>query len=156
MADVSIRDENTAAEECLKNFFTIASFQGRLAFLLMSIHAVIPTLLTDLLHFNPHKILWYNMLYGIGMHLFARPSMRPLNTGQRMVFSILGSWMFNTSAMKVFGHFAAGAEERPYLMTFFSFMTGRMMILNLLAYLYHVDHRAGTIRRNSFYDSMYR
>lgn len=149
-------DEETLIEDCLKTFYTIATIQGRLAYLFMSIHAVNPNILTSLLHYNPHKILWYNMLYGTTLHLYSRPNMKPLTTGHRIAFSVLGSMMFNYSAMRVFASFAEHTDDYPYLMVLLGFLAGRGMMLNLMAYLYHVDCRAGTIRRDNYFDSIYR
>lgn len=155
MPENNPQDEDAAVEECIRNFYTIATIQGRIAYLLMSIHAVNPNILTDLLRFNPHRLLWYNMLYGITLHMYSRPNMRPLTPGHRMTFSLLGSLMFNYTSMKVFEYFAKNADERPYLMLVLSFIAGRTMMLHLLAYLYHVDTRAGLIRRDQWFDSIY-
>lgn len=152
----NMREEEIAIEECIGNFYTIASLQGRIGYLLMSIHAVNPAILNSLLPSDPRQILWYNMLYGTAFHIYSRPNMRTLTTVHRTIFSVLGSLMFNYSAMGVFGYYAERLGERPYLMTFLGFITGRIMILHFLAYLYHVDARsAGAVRRDNLFDSMY-
>lgn len=81
--------------------------------------------------------------------------MKPLSSGHRALFSVLGSFMFNYTAMRVFDTFAQYVEQRPYIMTLLGFIAGRAMMLHLLAYLYHVDTRGGSIRRDAYYDSMY-
>lgn len=150
------RDEERIIDDCIRTFYRIATLQGRIAYLLMSIHAVNPAILNRLLHNKLHQILWYNMLYGTTIHLYSRPNMRPVNPGHRICFSILGSLMFNYSAMRVFGYFAQYVEERPYLMTFLGFLAGRAMIVQLLAYLYHVDSRSGTVAiGDHLFDSIY-
>lgn len=150
-------NDEEAIDECIGNFYTVANLQGRISYMLMSVHALRPDFLIQLLHYDPHQILWYNMLYGTGIHIYSRPNMRALNVFHRVVFSVLGSMMFNYSAMSVFRYIRERlADERPQFLAFMGFMAGRLMMLNLLAYLYHVDSRVpGTIRRDSLFESMY-
>lgn len=148
------RDEDI--EECIRNFYRVATLQGRIAYLFMSIHAINPAILNSILPSDPYQILWANMMYGTTLHLYARPNMRNLNTFHRSVFAFGGSIMFNCSVMKVFAYFNENLDERPIFMTFLGFVTSRIMLLYFLAYLYHVDSREpGLVRRNSWFDSMY-
>lgn len=152
----NMRDEDAAIEECMRNFYTVATLQGRMAYLFMSIHAVNPEILNNILPFDPHHILWCNMFYGTTLHLYARPNMGQFTLVHRAIFSILGSLMFNYSTMRVFRYFAERLDERPLLMTILGFTAGRIMMFHFLAYLYHVDSRTpGTTRRDAMYDSMY-
>lgn len=149
------RDEDSYVEQCVNNFAIIASMQGRIAYMIMSVHAIKPSILTNLLKFNPHNILWYNMLYGMAVYIYSRPSMKSLLSGHRAMFSILGSCMFNFTAMRVFAYLAQYVDRRPNLMPVLGFMIGRTMLLRFLAYLYHVDTRGGHLRRDSYYDFLY-
>lgn len=67
--------------------------------------------------------------------------------------------MFNYSTIQVYEWLVERLEHRPYLLTFLGFLTGRIMIVHLLAYLYHVDTRCigvgHYVRRDSAYETMY-
>lgn len=148
--------EEEALNECINNFYTIATLQGRIAYLLMSVHAVNPAILTNLFHRDPHGFLLANMLYGTAVHIFSRANMTPLNFSYRTTFSVLGSLMFNYSVMSVYGWLAERLQDRPISLGMTAFTAGRLMMLCLLAFLYHVDtRRPGQIRRSSLFDSMY-
>ncbi|XP_063919715.1 uncharacterized protein LOC135134811 [Zophobas morio] len=123
----------------LELFYITATLQGRIAYFLMSIHAVNPSILKSFTDYNPKKYLFANMVYGVGVMLYCRPSMRAISRFNRTVFSILGSLMFNHSSLLFYG-------------------CGRVMMLHLLAYLYHVDsrYRGFHIRPYPEYESMYR
>lgn len=124
------------------------------------------------------KILFTNMIYGMGVMIYSRPSMRPINSFQRTAFryirnlyrwwnqhnankdlSTLGSLMFCHSSMMVYKWLSATFSHRPYMLTFLGFISGRVMMVHLLAYLYHIDSRVYIpgqyFRRNADFESMY-
>ncbi|XP_022920340.1 uncharacterized protein [Onthophagus taurus] len=144
--------------QCLDNFYTTASIQGRVAYLLMSVYAVNPNIWHRFTLYNPSHILFSNMIYGAAVHIYSRPAMRPISGGNRIVFSILGSMMFNYSSMLVFEFLKEKLDHRPILLTLLGFICGRMMMLHFLSYLYHVDRISRVdrnFRRNPAFDSMY-
>nr|CAI5854390.1 unnamed protein product [Callosobruchus analis] len=76
-----------------------------------------------------------------------------------MSFGILGSLMFNHSSMLCFNWLRTVFPDRPYLLTFMSFVSGRIMMVHLLAFLYHMDTRSAvsgpSVRRDSTFEGMY-
>lgn len=148
--------EEDIINDCIQSFYFTASVQGRLAYLIMSIHAVNPDIISAICSYNPKPLLFTNMLYGIGVYIYSRPNMVQLSPIHRATFSVLGSMSFNYSSMLVYDWLVEKLVDRPYLLTFMGFMCGRLMMLHLLAYIYHVDNRVpGSVRRNSAFDAMY-
>lgn len=148
--------EEDIIKECIESFYLTASLQGRLAYLIMSIHAVNPEIVSTVWNYNPKPLLFSNMLYGIGVYIYSRPNMMQFNPIHRTTFSVLGSMSFNYSSMLVYDWLVEKLSDRPYLLTFMGFLCGRLMMLHLLAYIYHVDNRVpGSVRRNSAFDAMY-
>ncbi|XP_017778079.1 PREDICTED: uncharacterized protein LOC108563804 [Nicrophorus vespilloides] len=144
-------------EQFCEDFATVAGMQGRVAYLLMSIHVANPCILHRFFSYDPSTVLYTNMVYGIGLMLYARPNMRPIGNINRIIFSLLGSLMFNFSSVAVFDHIRERFFRKPFLVTFLGFISGRFFMLHLLAYLYHVDirSRSRNVPRNSTFDSMY-
>ncbi|KAK5639833.1 hypothetical protein RI129_010644 [Pyrocoelia pectoralis] len=155
--DSIVRQEDLI-RECERNFYLIATIQGRLSYLVMSIHAVNPSICERFTLYNPGPLLFYNMVYGVAANLHSRPHMQLLGSFHRLTFSILGSLIFNHSTMLVYEWVVNTFPTRPYLCTFMGFFTGRLMLVYFLAYLYHVDTRsiAGhLLPRDPNYESMY-
>jgi hypothetical protein len=69
-------------------FCITATLQGRVAYLLMSIHAVSPYFVKSLTVYEPKNYLFVNMLYGIGIMLYCRPSMMAISKFNRAIFRI--------------------------------------------------------------------
>nr|XP_008190955.1 PREDICTED: uncharacterized protein LOC103312336 isoform X1 [Tribolium castaneum] len=139
-------------------FSISATLQGRVAYLLMSIHAVNPHIVKSFTNCDPKHYLFMNMLYGVAIMIYCRPSMYAISKFNRAAFSILGSLMFNHSSMLCYEWLVEKLSHRPYLLTFLGFLSGRIMMLHLLAYCYHVDsrYRGFHIRPYPEYESMYR
>lgn len=58
--------------------------------------------------------------------------------------------------MSVYEWLITKLGDRPILLTFVGFFSGRFMILHLLGFLYHVDSRVpGTIPRDPDFETMY-
>ncbi|KAK4872783.1 hypothetical protein RN001_014812 [Aquatica leii] len=99
------------------------------------------------------------MIYGFAVHLHSRPHMQLVGGFHRLIFSVLGSCMFNYSSMMVYEWLMTKVpNDRPFLLTFAGFFTGRLLIVHLLAYLYHVDTRSvigRSLRRDLNYETMY-
>ncbi|KAF5290274.1 hypothetical protein FQR65_LT11607 [Abscondita terminalis] len=155
----SIVTQDQLSQECIDNFYLIATIQGRFAYLLMSIHAVNPSIFIRLLGVNPGPFLFKNMIYGLAVHLHSRPHMHVLGGLHRTIFSVLGSLMFNNTTMMVYEWVAKNMpQDRPYLLTSAGFVAGRILIMYFLAYLYHVDTRSvvgRNLRRDRNYETMY-
>ncbi|KAK9746800.1 hypothetical protein QE152_g5851 [Popillia japonica] len=144
--------------QVIDNFYITASVQGRVAYLLMSIYAVNPVIWHRFIDYNPSHIIFSNMIYGSTVYIFSRPAMRPISIVNRLIFSILGSMMFNYSSMLVYEYLVGKWNHRPVLLTVLGFFAGRLMMLHYLSYLYHVDRMSRIERnfeRNAAYDSMY-
>ncbi|KAJ8968769.1 hypothetical protein NQ314_002118 [Rhamnusium bicolor] len=143
----------------VRDFFIAAIFQGRFAYCLMSLHAVNPSILTYFVNSDPYPYLWANMVYGITVMIYTRPSLSVIAPFNRMVFGVLGSLMFNHSSMICYDWLTTLYPDSPYLLTFMGFMSGRLMMVHLLAFLYHIDTRSnipGTIIRRDFaFETMY-
>lgn len=76
------------------------------------------------------------------------------------MFSALGSLMFNYGSMSVFNWiretYANDANNVPYLASCMGLLVGRIFMLHLLAFLYHVDLKCDrNMPRNSTLDSMF-
>ncbi|KAB0792475.1 hypothetical protein PPYR_14434 [Photinus pyralis] len=156
--DVNQSSQSDLVRKCEQNFYLTATIQGRLSYLLMSIHAVTPSICARLTTYNPGPILFYNMLYGVAAHLHCRPHMQLLGSFHRVAFSILGSIAFNHSCMMGFQWVVNTFPMRPYLRTFMGFFVGRLMMVYFLAYMYHVDSRSVVgqiVERDANYESMY-
>ncbi|GJQ76375.1 hypothetical protein Trydic_g2093 [Trypoxylus dichotomus] len=144
--------------QCVDNFYFTASIQSRVAYLLMSIYAVNPNIWHRFIEYSPSHILFSNMIYGSAVYIYSRPAMRPISVVNRVVFSILGSMMFNYSSMLVYDYLVRKWSHRPILVTILGFFCGRIMMLHYLSYLYHVDRMSRIERnfqRNAAFDSMY-
>ncbi|XP_018567611.1 uncharacterized protein LOC108908163 [Anoplophora glabripennis] len=156
--------ETTLSEEeqwrrLVRHFFIAAIYQGRVAYCIMSIHAVNPYILNSILSYDPYPYLWANMIYGIAVMIFSRPSLRIIVPINRLSFGILGSLMFNHSSMICYHWLSTVFPNRPYVLTIMAFFSGRFMMMHLLAFLYHLDsrsHMSGSIvPRDYTLESMY-
>lgn len=77
-----------------------------------------------------------------------------------LIYSILGSMMFNYSTMQFYEYLVEKLSHKLYLLTFLGYISGRIMMVHLMAYLYHVDTRISesnnrNISRNSNFETMY-
>ncbi|XP_031357414.1 uncharacterized protein LOC116181251 isoform X2 [Photinus pyralis] len=86
--DVNQSSQSDLVRKCEQNFYLTATIQGRLSYLLMSIHAVTPSICARLTTYNPGPILFYNMLYGVAAHLHCRPHMQLLGSFHRVAFRL--------------------------------------------------------------------
>ncbi|XP_018323393.1 uncharacterized protein LOC108735754 [Agrilus planipennis] len=164
-------DDNTLLlYDFIDAFYVTASLQGKIAYLLMSVHVVNPGIfiswnlrkvnIFSVLQYNPHTLLFRNMVYGMAVHIFSRPSMFSLIFTTRLSFSILGSMMFSYSSLQVFEWLIGKmGDNHINLLTLLGFLAGRLMMGSLVAYLYHVDSRNvfayRYVRRDNVLESMY-
>ncbi|KAJ8975546.1 hypothetical protein NQ317_009202 [Molorchus minor] len=159
MADVTVLSEEEQWRLLVENFCLAAIFQGRLAYCLMSIHAVNPSIMNYCFGTDLYPYLWANMVYGIAVMIYCRPCLRPIAPFNRMVFGLLGSLMFNHSSMICFNWLSHIIPDNIYFLTFMGFISGRIMMVHLLAFLYHVDTRTNvpgvTVVRDSTFEAMY-
>lgn len=67
--------------------------------------------------------------------------------------------MFNYSSMQLYDYLVDKFSERLYLLTFLGYLSGRILMVHFLAYLYHVDSRSiistRSVTPNSNFESMY-
>nr|XP_015833289.1 PREDICTED: uncharacterized protein LOC103312336 isoform X3 [Tribolium castaneum] len=68
-------------------FSISATLQGRVAYLLMSIHAVNPHIVKSFTNCDPKHYLFMNMLYGVAIMIYCRPSMYAISKFNRAAFS---------------------------------------------------------------------
>ncbi|KAJ8949984.1 hypothetical protein NQ318_002393 [Aromia moschata] len=159
MTTETVLTEEEQWRNLVQNFCLAAIFQGRLSYCLMSIHAVNPHILNYWLSFDLYPYLWANMVYGITIMIYTRPSLRVISPFNRMVFGILGSLMFNHSSMICYNWLSTIIPDNSYFLTFMGFLAGRIMMVHLLAFLYHIDTRTNVpgviVLRNSTFESMY-
>nr|XP_023014383.1 uncharacterized protein LOC111504122 isoform X2 [Leptinotarsa decemlineata] len=134
MATEANLTEEEQWEHFLEMFYLAATFQGRAAYFLMSIHAVNPGVLTQILGIDPFPYLWATMIYGVAIMIFSRPSMRVIFPLNRIAFG-------------------------PFMRTFMGFLSGRLMMVHLLAFLYHIDTRTNIpdlyVTRDVAFEGMY-
>ncbi|XP_019770768.1 uncharacterized protein LOC109544840 [Dendroctonus ponderosae] len=159
MPEQGTQSEVEEREEFIKAFCEIAGFQGRFAYCLMSIYAVNPALFEYFTSVDLYPFLLWNMIYGIAVMIMSRPSLKPLVPVHRFTFSLLGSLAFNYSSLQFFHWLAANLEGMPILRTLLGYLSGRVMIVHLIAFLYHIDTRCTDVsnraRRLSAFEAMY-
>nr|XP_023014381.1 uncharacterized protein LOC111504122 isoform X1 [Leptinotarsa decemlineata] len=159
MATEANLTEEEQWEHFLEMFYLAATFQGRAAYFLMSIHAVNPGVLTQILGIDPFPYLWATMIYGVAIMIFSRPSMRVIFPLNRIAFGMLGSLMFNHASMVCFKYLCTVFPDRPFMRTFMGFLSGRLMMVHLLAFLYHIDTRTNIpdlyVTRDVAFEGMY-
>lgn len=80
------RSDEAALQECYNKFCLVASVQGRIAYFLMSVHAVNPFILGSIINFDPFHILFKNMIYGCGVLIFWRPFLNKVYLPYRLSF----------------------------------------------------------------------
>lgn len=116
------------------------------------------------------------MIYGITVELISRPCLKPLMPIHKFTFrytqylilipkpkmdfsSLLGSLSFNYSSLLCFHWIFNHLEDSPVIRTFLGYMAGRILMVHLLAFLYHIDTRCTDPgerpRRISAFEVMY-
>lgn len=67
--------------------------------------------------------------------------------------------MFNHSSLICYRWIYSIFAERPYVLTFMGFMSGRIMMIHLLAFMYHIDTRTNipgaAVPRDYAFEGMY-
>ncbi|KAF7271033.1 hypothetical protein GWI33_015999 [Rhynchophorus ferrugineus] len=158
MPDQETQYEQPEWDQFVQTFCQVASLQGRLAYCLMSVHAVNPAILQIFTDYDIYNILFWNMIYGITVMITARPALRPLMPLHRLTFGILASLSFNHSTLLWYRWLSHRFENNIMLLTFLGYLSGRIMIVHLLAFLYHIDTRCNDTlrpRRDPAFESMY-
>ncbi|CAG9861533.1 unnamed protein product [Phyllotreta striolata] len=146
-------------EQFVISFYNCAMLQGTVAYLLMSIYAVAPQEISSYLGFDLAGYLWSNMVYGLSVVIFSRPTFRSVSPSNRIAFALLGSLMFNHASMNCFSWIHRTFPERPYVRGFLGFFAGRIMMVHFLAFLYHMDTRTITpgvrMERSPVFEQIY-
>ncbi|KAG5877902.1 hypothetical protein JTB14_011619 [Gonioctena quinquepunctata] len=118
-----------------------------------------PSSLSKIFGIDPYPYLWATMLYGIAIMIFARPSLVTISPLNRIAFGMLGSLMFNHASMVCFQWVCTIFIERPLMRMFMGFLSGRLMMVHLLAFLYHMDTRSNipniNVPREMAFEGMY-
>ncbi|KAK9876866.1 hypothetical protein WA026_015099 [Henosepilachna vigintioctopunctata] len=140
--------------------YLFATYQGRLAYALMSVYAVCPEKIDQYIPYNVSGILFGNMLCGIGVMIFGRPSLAMVRLFYRLPFSIGGSLMFNHASMTYFEWIHETCQDSTFIAMVLSYIGGRVFMIHLLSFLYHVDTRTfhfgyNRPKRNQIYEHMY-
>ncbi|XP_050315107.1 uncharacterized protein LOC126749458 [Anthonomus grandis grandis] len=159
MPDQYSQSEEEARAEFLTTFCDVAAFQGRVAYCLMSVYAVNPYVFEYFTDINFYPYFFWNMVYGITFMIVSRPSMRPLMPIHRATFSLLGSLSFNYSSLMWYDWLNVHLGERTILRTLAAYFSGRVFMVHLIAFMYHVDTRCTAVdqrpRRESVFEAMY-
>ncbi|KAL1517623.1 hypothetical protein ABEB36_001362 [Hypothenemus hampei] len=146
-------------DEFVKYFCQIASMQGRIAYCLMSLYSVNPSILNYFISTDLHPFLMWNMIYGITVMIISRPCLKSLMPVHQFSFSLLGSLAFNYSSLLWYQWLNSYLDEQTILRTILGYISGRVMMVHLLAFLYHIDTRCSNIgdrsRRLSAFEVMY-
>ncbi|XP_044764355.1 uncharacterized protein LOC123320924 [Coccinella septempunctata] len=129
--------------EFLEKIQFLSYIQGSIPYILMSLLEVHHDLVVSYMGKYFFPFLFYNMVYGMAVMLYMRPSMRRIYGFHRLTFSILGSLMFNHSSVKFFSWLIIKMPQQPLLRTAVAFVCGRIIIFFFISYLYHVDNTVG-------------
>ncbi|XP_060520803.1 uncharacterized protein LOC132698627 [Cylas formicarius] len=144
-----------AWDEFLKIFCDVAAIQGRISYCIMSVHAVNPHIFRYLSDYDPYTYLLWNMIYGITIMIATSPALNTIVPFTRFTFGFMGSLAFNYSSLMFYGYLSDIFYDRPLLLTVLGFISGRVMMVHLLAFLYHIDSLVTGTRRHSAFDAMY-
>lgn len=140
--------------------YFVAEYQGRLAYALMSVYASCVAKSPGKIHHDPRTIIFGNMVCGICIMIFGRPSMAILKLFYRIVFSIGGALMFNHASLIYFDWIQFMFPKSPFVAAALGYLGGRVFMVHYLAYLYHVDTRTTLLgysrpKRDPRFEHMY-
>ncbi|KAL3284985.1 hypothetical protein HHI36_019114 [Cryptolaemus montrouzieri] len=125
----------------MNTWYSAGELQGRLAYALMSIYAPCPKKFQQYIQYDLEPVLYGNMICGICIMIFGRKAMALIRIFYRVVFAVGGTFMFCEASLVYFRWIRDSFPDKSIEPICLGYFGGRVFMVHLLAYLYHVDTR---------------